>query len=108
LCPSLTTARYRRIDGNAWCGALSGKMFIWDVRDLRCRMVHELGTVPVWSVVEHRGTVWAAVGATIVRFNAQTFAKIDELKGHTKPITCMLVLGDEVRHDCPTDPMRWL
>jgi hypothetical protein len=78
---------------------MSGKMIIWDVRDLRCRMVHELGTVPVWSVVEHRGTVWAAVGATIVRFDAQTFAKIDELKGHTKPITCMLVLGDEVRHD---------
>ncbi len=59
-------------------------------------MVHELGTVPVWSVVELQGKVWAAVGAAIVRFDAQTYAKIDELKGHTKPITCLLVVGDEV------------
>lgn len=86
----------RAIDGNAWCGSLSGKLYIWDVRDLRCRMVHELGTVPVWSVVELQGKVWAAVGAAIVRFDAQTYAKIDELKGHTKPITCLLVVGDEV------------
>lgn len=59
-------------------------------------MVHELGAVPVWSVVEHQGKVWAAVGAAIVRFDAQTYAKIDELKGHTKPITCLLAVGGEV------------
>jgi len=86
----------RPIHGKAWCGCLSGKIYIWDIRDLSCRMVHEVGNVPIWSIIEHQGKVWAALGITIVRFDATTFSQVDQLKGHTKPITCLLSVGDEV------------
>ncbi len=58
-------------------------------------MVAELGLGAIWSILFHNDQVWVGTASHIVRY-APNFAKIDNLQGHTKPITAMINVGNEV------------
>jgi len=82
-------------EGNVWCGSLGGSVYVWDAKQFKCKMVSELGSGAIWNLLGKGDTVWVGTASHIVRYGTN-LKKLDTLQGHTKPITSMIVVGNEV------------